>query len=369
MNLQIEVVSTDEHYQAIARLRYDIYVQEMGKQPRGLDHVEKTVKDELDRYATIFAAFDGDVAVATGSVLPANALPPNSSWRSFYELSEFPVSDDKKAIFSKLMVHPAYRGSMALPQLLLAAYDLFRSKQFEVSFMHCAPGLVPMYELLGCRRYKQGAIDPDVGFRIHMALLLGDVEYFQRVRSPLLTLAKKYPANEALATWFSEHFARYSQPASVRMMDETTYLTLLSQQINEERSQLFDGTSNEEFKQLVRQATVIDAPQGHPILQQGDIGSEMYLVLNGAVEISVFKADGTERVLKTIGNGQIFGEGGFLNRVPRNANVITISPTKFLVLSAEEFERIGRKYPSLAVKVLLNLCRMLSQRLYSSNQD
>lgn len=366
MAVVIRQVQTEEDHQAIARLRYDVYVEEMGKQPHDADHDNKTIIDDLDRFAVIMGAFDDGKAVATGRILPLTYLPADSFWREFYDTKAVPIEESKQVIYSKLIVRSDYRGTMVISQILVASYEHFRQLGTEFMYMHCAPNLVPIYEIIGCRRYKKGEIDPDVGFRLPMALVLGDVEHFQRVRSPLLASSKKFEASPVTAEWFQNAFPQYSHPASVRMMSEDEFLKTLSKHVNHESSPLFDGLAPQEILMLIRASSVVDVACGDTILRKGDVGSEMYLILDGAVEIST-KPNGTRRLLHTLGYGQFFGEGSFLLDQTRNADASAIAPTKLLSISADNFEKIRSKKPDIAARILLNLSRTLCERLYVAN--
>jgi hypothetical protein len=364
--VEIRQVTYDDDYQAVARLRYDIYVEEMGKRPAGTDDHCRTLTDSMDAHSVIYAAFDGGRAVATGRITPAECLPEGSYWRRFYEFHRFPGAQSKQVIYSRLMVRPDYRGSMVMPGILVEAYERFRSEGKEFGFLHCAPSLVSLYEMVGCRRYKKGEIDPDAGFRIPMVQVLGDVEYFSRVRAPILRSVRKFPPSPDVAAWFGSAFPQYSQPASIRLMGEEDFLKTMSAHINHPDSPLFEGLSQAQVQQLSRGSALINADAGDPILRCGDVGSEMYLILDGAVEISV-GADAGRRVLSTLGYGQFFGEGGFLLRQARSADAHAIAATHLLSISAENFQKIQLRMPELAAQVLLNLGKVLCRRLYAGN--
>ena len=53
----------------------------------------------------------------------------------------------------------------------------------------------------------------------------------------------------------------------------------------------------------------------------------------------------------------------FLTSKPRTANVIAKAPCEIIVLSGESLNRFIAKEPAVAAKVLLNLSRILAERL------
>jgi CRP/FNR family transcriptional regulator, cyclic AMP receptor protein len=64
-----------------------------------------------------------------------------------------------------------------------------------------------------------------------------------------------------------------------------------------------------------------------------------------------------------LGAGDTFGEISFLISKPRTANVVAKAPCEMIVLSGESLNRFIASKPAVAEKVLLNLSRILAERL------
>ncbi|MEE2776955.1 MAG: hypothetical protein VYE73_09365, partial [Acidobacteriota bacterium] len=63
MKLQVTEACSDEERTAIYRLRYDIYVQEMGRYQSIADHERRWLVEEVDGDSRLFLARDGDQVV------------------------------------------------------------------------------------------------------------------------------------------------------------------------------------------------------------------------------------------------------------------------------------------------------------------
>ena len=101
---------------------------------------------------------------------------------------------------------------------------------------------------------------------------------------------------------------------------------------------------------------------GETIVRQGEIGDEMYVIIQGSVE--VFAGRGRERRLLTRhGHGQVFGEMGLVRHHERSADVVAAEPVELLAVNERFLERIQFRYPRIASKVFLNLTRIVSDRL------
>jgi serine/threonine-protein kinase len=62
-------------------------------------------------------------------------------------------------------------------------------------------------------------------------------------------------------------------------------------------------------------------PAGTLILQEGGPGDAAYIIAKGRCEAFKTGPDGTERVLRVMGPGEVFGETAILTRAPRTASV------------------------------------------------
>jgi len=98
---------------------------------------------------------------------------------------------------------------------------------------------------------------------------------------------------------------------------------------------------------------------GEPVFREGDPGAALYVVETGEVKILLGGAEGKEVVLSLLGPGEFFGELALLDGEPRSADAVATVPTDALVLPREDFLRLLREMPSVAVNVLAGLSRRL----------
>jgi hypothetical protein len=271
-------------------------------------------------------------------------------------------------MLSRLVVRADHRASLLAPNLLIAAYDAFRAAGGELLFLRCAANLVPLYEVMGFRRYKAGSAETEAGFRLPMVMIAGDWTYFEAVKSPLLETVQQHAPNVTLGDWFEAHYPEHSRPASVRVLGKDAFLLSFALRLNDPGIPLLDDLEGEEKEHLFLSAGHRDAKAGERILSKGDEGAELYLILDGAVEVTE-SAHGQRRVLTTLGAGQLFGEAGFLMRTPRSADVTAITDTQLVALDTDAFARLSEEHPAVALKVMRNLSRALCLRLYAHNAD
>ena len=77
---------------------------------------------------------------------------------------------------------------------------------------------------------------------------------------------------------------------------------------------------------------------GVQLFAEGDDSEEAYRILKGTVEISV-NEDNVKVVLGTLGEGEIFGEMGMIERMPRSASARALTSLTVEVRVEEDFNR------------------------------
>ena len=125
------------------------------------------------------------------------------------------------------------------------------------------------------------------------------------------------------------------------------------------RSPLFAQLSTAELEKVAALLRRRRYRPGEPVFREGDPGTALYVVETGEVKIVLGGADGKEVVLSLLGPGEFFGDLALLDGEPRSADAVATGPTQALVLPREDFLRLLRESPSVAVNVLAALSRRL----------
>ena len=113
------------------------------------------------------------------------------------------------------------------------------------------------------------------------------------------------------------------------------------------RVPLFATCSKKELHMIANLADQVGWPEGRTVIQEGRLGSEFFLLIEGTVSVS---RDG-ER-LRDLTAGEWVGEIALISNVPRTATVVTTSPVQALVLTRGGFSQLVADNPSIAAKVL-----------------
>jgi CRP/FNR family transcriptional regulator, cyclic AMP receptor protein len=122
---------------------------------------------------------------------------------------------------------------------------------------------------------------------------------------------------------------------------------------------LFGGVSQDDLAAIGERAIEVDFPIDHVIARQGEIGTGLFVVIDGAVRVV---RNGQE--LARLGAGDFFGEMSVIDGLPRVAQVVTTEPTRCLALASWEFERLVLDHPTIGLAIL----RGLSARLRAKTE-
>ncbi len=103
--------------------------------------------------------------------------------------------------------------------------------------------------------------------------------------------------------------------------------------------------------------------QGDVIFKELDPGHEMYVIIDGKVEIRKTTSPTSSKTLIVLGRGDIFGEMAIIDKKKRSATAMSVADTKLLVLNDHLFEATLERNSDFARKMIL----ILSERLRRAN--
>jgi hypothetical protein len=334
----------------------------MGKRVASADHRRKELSDPIDDHADLFLVSSGDELIATFRWLWAGRYVPDDYRRWFFErIGDLPLASI--GFSSRLMVSSKWRQSPALRMLLSEAYLNTRAQGAWLDILNCAPFLVSMYEALGYRRISNRLIPTEgAGQSLAMALVVDDLAHLERVRSPLFRDARRLPSDPAHGHWFAATFPEYASPASRRLAGEAAFMNALSESLAMEDVKLFNGLSETNISDLLKQSLIINVPSGETIVRAGEVGHEMFVILDGVVETRVGSAE-RYVVPTTMTKGDVFGEVAFVQGGRRTANAVALNDTRLLILAPATLAQLVVDQPELSARLLFNLSKVLAERL------
>jgi CRP-like cAMP-binding protein len=122
----------------------------------------------------------------------------------------------------------------------------------------------------------------------------------------------------------------------------------------------FAELAPDDLDSILRVAKPVSFETGQAIVEAGDVGDGMYIIVDGTAEVDV---GGRYHTLK---RGDFFGEMALIAAKKRMATVKAVEPVKAVKVPADEFQAFLLQHPSVALsmlKALVERLREVEQRI------
>jgi CRP-like cAMP-binding protein len=128
------------------------------------------------------------------------------------------------------------------------------------------------------------------------------------------------------------------------------------------KTELFAGLDEADLGRFAAKCQLHTYEAGHEITREGDLGTGLYIVTRGSVDVVERRGAPEERPITTTGAGGFFGELALVLEQPRSATVVTREFTECLVLTRWDFKDIALEHPAVIWKLLEVVAQRLSRR-------
>ena len=88
-------------------------------------------------------------------------------------------------------------------------------------------------------------------------------------------------------------------------------------------------------------------PAGTVLIQQGEAGTSMFVLLEGAARVSIAMPDGEKREVAVLASGDVVGEMSLMTGAPRTASVTSLTAMRVLEVTKESMEPLLAAEPGL----------------------
>ncbi len=115
---------------------------------------------------------------------------------------------------------------------------------------------------------------------------------------------------------------------------------------------LFQGLVDAELEALSACLVKHVFARGVFLFHNDSPGHTLYVIESGRVRIFVVSEAGQEITLNVYGPGEVIGELGFLDGLPRSAGAVAMTPVTVLALRREDFYSQLEAHPRLAIRII-----------------
>ncbi|HLM09522.1 MAG TPA: Crp/Fnr family transcriptional regulator [Thermoleophilaceae bacterium] len=127
------------------------------------------------------------------------------------------------------------------------------------------------------------------------------------------------------------------------------------------RTEIFGGLEERELRDVAQVAVPRHWDRGEVIFREGDSGDTCYLLRTGAVVLTREHQDGRMVALAELRAGSLFGELAMFRGETRSATAEAIEPTTAVALLARDVQRLIKRSPDIALKLLASLSERVSR--------
>jgi aspartate ammonia-lyase len=133
------------------------------------------------------------------------------------------------------------------------------------------------------------------------------------------------------------------------------------------RIELFKGLTETQLDTIIEKLKAEKHKTGTMIFNQNNIRQNLYIIVDGEIELFRRTPYGGEKRLSVFGKHDFLGEGALMDDSPHSTSARTTAETTTLALSREKFKKLLAEHSSVALDILSKIARVISRRISSAN--
>ena len=373
MTIFIKRPNDAEEKQKIFSFLYEIWANELHHDTPEMDHRKRTMRDDLDKWATHFLATDetGKIVGCMRNNHFSNGSPPPEMWQHLHLSSLFRLFGRRNVAYtSRLAIEPISRGKTVTSQLFMKGYQDALLSQIDIAVCYAALHLVHLYFQLGFRPYAP-PFNSSLGTRIPLVLCVRDRAYLGNVESPFFKMLPESSDDRGKAAIKLQlHFHRFIDPGFDKhsqqlLWAQIAHLSTVSD--NPNSIDLFEGISQKELSQALVNPTHFIFETGESVENRNEVVSCMGILLSGRLGIGMIRCD-KPKIASIIHPGEPFGEFSVLDLRKRALDIIALEKSEVVFLPLTSLRRLLTTGDGIGERFTRNLLRILSHRMHTDQQ-
>ncbi|MBM4339028.1 MAG: cyclic nucleotide-binding domain-containing protein [Deltaproteobacteria bacterium] len=130
------------------------------------------------------------------------------------------------------------------------------------------------------------------------------------------------------------------------------------------KTELFDGLDETRLGNLLSESVVKPCLTGEIIFRQGEEANGLYILIKGAVELTVKTQEKTDLMTSKIEKeGAVFGTASLMEPFRFNVSAVCLKPSEVLVLDANLIRRKMEDDPKIGMEIMKKLASIFFNRL------
>lgn len=319
------------------------------------------VESEADEQRSLKTLYCRDTEsgriLATSRLIALDYLERSEALVREYRVESIPAGFRARTVLSfQSAALPDQRGTEVMSLLFRGCFEYGVEAGFLLSVSACKPYLFPYFMSMGFRPFQRAYVSSEGGYRIPILMVNHDQDYLRACKSPFasaLPSQREVPGATEAKRWFDEN-APGPADLNIKVMTRPEQVEL--------DLEFMRGMSEATVRSIFRWAVEITCQRGDQLVKEKAPEHVIGFILEGSVD--VIKGD---RKIATLKAGEIFGEVGFLLKVPRTASLYAATEnTRIAFISMHSIDAI--KEPAEASIFWRNLSTHLAARLQQSTE-
>ncbi|MFB3884724.1 MAG: cyclic nucleotide-binding domain-containing protein [Thermodesulfobacteriota bacterium] len=130
------------------------------------------------------------------------------------------------------------------------------------------------------------------------------------------------------------------------------------------KTELFAGLEENQLNILLSHSSVESFPEGKTIFRQGDLANDLYILIEGAVDLTVKTEEKIDFMTSRIEKeGAIFGMPSLIEPFRYNVTAVCQKPTKVLVIETGPLKKRMEEDPRMGMEIMKRLVSIYFNRL------
>jgi CRP-like cAMP-binding protein len=205
-----------------------------------------------------------------------------------------------------------------------------------------------------------------------MVLVTDDVEFMEKVSSPFVATARRFPRSTESRDLLLRRFPAVSHTFVSADANGPDFWGLLRNALvgvgaAVKGCALLADLTDEETKLVLSFGQIVSCQAGDPVVSTGELGHEVYVVLDGSFQVLGESHGNTDMALINIrAQGETFGEVAYLTERIRCSTVVALENSNLLILNGRALDKLTAVEPTLAARVFRNLTRIIEDRFQAA---
>jgi len=361
----VNIAKSKKEKEKIFKFRYQLYVQEYGKDPETANHQKQWIKNELDDTG-ILIYIDNDYGDIIGTMRMNFSHQTQFSLRikQMFNLNYFSekFANERFALITGTTISQNSQNFLTPATLYSFFYCYCRQQETPFAFSWCPSYMMKYLTKLGFRRFKKKVINTDLGVRIPLLLVCDDIKYLQKINSPFEPFISEYAHDPSHEGWFENQLISDYGFINEDLVDSVQFWNFFQSCLQGYPSVFFQELSDSEIQKFIQSHKIVSYSPKQVIMKEGDTGEDFYVILNGSVEVSK-TYNNQKKIIRILGKGDVFGEMAFLCQEKRVADIQAVEKAELLVVTPDKMKDLEKNHPHIVNTILTNIAQILALRL------